>query len=197
MREMLVQPAKASLRVEPVNQHADVRGAECRPGGQPLMDATGTHSGTPGGKWCMPLRSATSSSSVFRGYRFAANSVMPETNEVSSISRRARITSKGMLFSFHTFKRISTLFSRHFAISSRPHDSLGAFGAKSINISVSSLRSQGADGGSSRSLSSIKGPVEISMYAVRLCESGDRPKHRCCYQYSSRLALARAASAAL
>ena len=42
MREMLVQPAKASLRVEPVNQHADVRGAECRPGGQPLMDATGT-----------------------------------------------------------------------------------------------------------------------------------------------------------
>jgi len=32
-------------------------------------------SGTPGGKWCMPLRSATSSSSVFRGYRFAANSV--------------------------------------------------------------------------------------------------------------------------
>ena len=27
---------------------------------------------------------------------------------------------EGMLFSFHTFKRISTLFSRHFAISSRP-----------------------------------------------------------------------------
>ena len=46
-------------------------------------------SGTPGGKWCMPLRSATSSSSVFRGYRFAANSVMPETNEVSSIAARS------------------------------------------------------------------------------------------------------------
>ena len=43
--------------------------------------------------------------------------------------------SKGMLFSFHTFKRISTLFSRHFAISSRPHDSLGAFGAKSTSPS--------------------------------------------------------------
>jgi len=36
-----------------------------------------------------------------------------------------------MLFSFHTFKRISTLFSRHFAISSRRTRSLGAFGAKS------------------------------------------------------------------
>ena len=33
---------KASLRVEPVNPHADVRGAECRPGWQPLMDTTGT-----------------------------------------------------------------------------------------------------------------------------------------------------------
>ena len=46
-----------------------------------------------------------------------------------------RRPSKGMLLSFHTFKRISTLFSRQIAISSRPHDSLGAFGAKSTSPS--------------------------------------------------------------
>ena len=66
-------------------------------------------SGTPGGKWCMPLRSATSSSSVFRGYRFAANSVMPETNEVSSISRRAHITRRRVL---RSSSPISNLQSR-------------------------------------------------------------------------------------
>ena len=97
-----------------------------------------------------------------RGYRFAANSVMPETNEGSSIAARSyhkvapfsspisnpqsrlvreacqggnRRPSKGMLFSFHTFKRISTLFSRHFAISSRRTRSLGAFGAMSTSPS--------------------------------------------------------------
>ena len=64
MREMLVQPAKASLRVEPVNQHADVRGAECRPCGQPLMDATGTlrllarSLDTEGGLWCVAVGQA-------------------------------------------------------------------------------------------------------------------------------------------
>ena len=46
-----------------------------------------------------------------------------------------RRPSKGMLFSFHTFKRISTLFSRHFAISSRRTRSLGAFGAMSTSPS--------------------------------------------------------------
>ena len=46
-----------------------------------------------------------------------------------------RRPSKGMLLSFHTFKRISTLFSRHFAISSRRTRSLGAFGAKSTSPS--------------------------------------------------------------
>ena len=66
-----------------------------------------------------------------------------------------RRPSKGMLFSFHTFKRISTLFSRHFAIS----ESATRFSRRlwrEVNISVSSLRSRGADGGSSRSLSSVK-----------------------------------------
>ena len=53
-------------------------------------------------------------------------------------------------------KRISTLFSRHFAISSRPHDSRARRLWREVNISVSGLRSRGADGGSSRSLSSVK-----------------------------------------
>ena len=159
---MLVQPAKASLRVEPVNQHTPTSEEQSADPAGSRSWTRRARSGTPGGKWCMPLRSATSSSSVFRGYRFAANSVMPETrgelhrgaliqqggafsdlhlrSPISNLVGEAcqggnRRPSKGMLFSFHTFKRISTLFSRHFAISSRRTRSLGAFGAMSTSPS--------------------------------------------------------------
>ena len=143
-------------------------------------------SGTPGGKWCMPIRSATSSSSVFRGYRFAANSVMPETNEVSSIAarsyqggafsdlhlrspisnldlwgRRVRVSGGGStsfqgdaLFLSHLQADLHPLFAPFCNLQSATRFSRRLW--REVNISVSSLRSRGADGGSSRSLSSVK-----------------------------------------
>ena len=112
----------------------------------------------------MPLRSATSSSSVLEdtGSRRTRSCqrltrgapsrrahttrwrVLRSSSPISNLQSRPvgeacqggnRRPSKGMLFSFHTFKRISTLFSRHFAISSRRTRSLGAFGAKSTSPS--------------------------------------------------------------
>ena len=139
-------------------------------------------SGTPGGKWWMPLRSATSSSSVFRGYRFAANSVMPETNEVNAhrgalITRRrvlrssspiSNLQSRGggvsgggstsfqgdALFLSHLQADLHPLFAPFCNLQSATRFSRRLW--REVNISVSSLRSRGADGGSSRSLSSVK-----------------------------------------
>ena len=140
-------------------------------------------SGTPGGKWCMPLRSATSSSSVFRGYRFAANSVMPETNEVSSIAARSsqrwrrvlrssspisNLQSRGggvsgggstsfqgdALFLSHLQADLHPLFAPFCNLQSATRFSRRLW--RDVNISVSGQRSRGADVGSSRSLSSVK-----------------------------------------
>ena len=122
-------------------------------------------SGTPGGKSVVHAAQERHELLLgLRGYRFAANSVMPETNEGSSIAARSyNKVARSLIFISDLQSPISTCgggvsggestsfqgdapflshlqadlhpLSRQIAISSRPHDSLGAFGAKSTSPS--------------------------------------------------------------